>query len=373
MNRNTCVAISVIALLALGCTPTPQEEAGVGMSSESEAIPLSLDEANRLAVLPLKCLETEYPNKLGQVLADVDDLKAPSIWHPAFYGCFDWHSSVHGHWSLVWLLKHFEGLEHREQAEAVLRKHLTRENITKELEYFQGEHNRSFERTYGWAWLMRLAEELYTWDSDLGRELYTNLEPLTDFLASQYIAYLPKLNYPIRVGTHTNTAFGLTLAYDYAKTTSNHELSTVIEQRARDYFWKDTLGPFRWEPDGHDFLSPCLEEVDLMLRVLSEEEFEVWLRRFLPQLYDPNFDLAVGLVSDRSDGHLVHLDGLNFSRAWCLYRLAEKVKDLGHLGALADKHMRYSLPSIVDGDYAGEHWLASFALEALSKSQSLKK
>ena len=331
-------------------------------------ITLDIAQANRLAALPLKCMQIEFPNKTGQVLISVSDLGTPKELHPAFYGCFDWHSSVHGHWSLVKLLKDFPDLENRDSIISKLQQNLSKENIQAEVNYFNREQEYSYERMYGWTWLLKLQEELDNWETKEGIELSQNLQPLTDLLIKRYIVFLPKLNYPLRVGTHTNSAFGMSFAYDYAIHSENLALKKSIEENAKRLYLKDENCPINWEPDGMDFLSPCLEEVTLMQRILSESEFLSWLDSFLPQLKNKDFDLEVGKVSDRTDGHLVHLDGLNFSRAWVFYRLGKAFPDkYGHLKSLGDKHLDYSLPSIVDGSYEGEHWLASFALYALSE------
>ena len=329
------------------------------------SIELNLEQANRLAALPLKCMEVVYPNKLNQTLASVQDLQAPDSLHPAFYGCFDWHSAVHGHWSLVCLLRQFPGLDKADVIRQKLAKRITSQNIQQEILYFKQAHNKSFERTYGWAWLLKLAEELHNWDDSLARELEHNLYPLTQLIAQNYIDFLPKLIYPIRVGTHTNTAFGLSFAYDYACSVGNKDLKQIIEQRAKDYFYKDKNAPLGWEPSGHDFLSPCMEEIYILRKVLPQKKFLNWLESFLPQLSTADFSWQPARVSDRTDGHLVHLDGLNFSRAWCLYGLANQFPGYQHLTQLADTHLRYSLQSIADENYEGEHWLASFALFAL--------
>jgi hypothetical protein len=333
---------------------------------------LDLDQANRLAALPLKCLQQEYPNKLGQTLRDSASLATPRTLHPAFYGCFDWHSSVHGHWMLVKLLKMFPEQEQAEEAREKLGANISRENILGELDYFRRSEESSYERTYGWAWLLKLAEELHTWDDPLGVELSENLRPLADLLVERYLEFLPKLNYPIRVGEHTNTAFGLSLAWDYAATIGHQQLQDLIRQRAISFYQEDQNCPVDWEPSGYDFLSPCLEEIDIMRRVLDQETFRIWLKKFIPDLSKPDFYLAPGVVSDRSDGKLVHLDGLNFSRAWCLYGLSETLPDYDHLRNLAHQHVNYSLPSMVDGGYEGEHWLASFALYARSIQSKLQ-
>jgi hypothetical protein len=326
---------------------------------------LSKEEAARLAKLPMKCMQKPYPNKLSQTLADPSELLSPQVLHPAFYGCFDWHSSVHGHWMLVRLLEQFPDLPNAAEIKQKLSDNLSSENILKEVEYFSKPHEKSYERTYGWAWLLKLSEELKTWNDPLGRKLESNIQPLTDKIVKLYMNFLPKLNYPVRVGDHPNTAFGLAFAWDYAKEAGNDSLRILIEKRSRDFYLKDADCPLTWEPGGTDFFSPCLEEAELMRRILPPTELRVWLKRFLPSLSDPGFRIEVGKVSDRTDGKLVHLDGLNFSRAWCLYGIAESLPEYAHLKDLALNHIMYSLPAITDGGYEGEHWLASFALLAL--------
>ncbi|OUR91121.1 hypothetical protein A9Q87_11650 [Flavobacteriales bacterium 34_180_T64] len=327
---------------------------------------LDLDAANVLSQLPLHCMETEYPNKLNQVIGSSSDLKSPKALHPAFYGCFDWHSAVHGHWSLVSLLKQFPDLKDADVIKQKLLQNISKANIKTEVEYFHLKHNGSYERTYGWAWLLKLSEEIHTWDDPVARELERNLKPLADLVISKYLEFLPKLNYPIRVGEHTNTAFGLSFAYDYAKTTNHTELKSLIEQRARDFYLEDQGCPLEWEPSGFDFLSPCLEEAAIMKRVLPLDEFKIWFAEFLPQLKDKTFSLATGEVSDRTDGKLVHLDGVNFSRAWSLAKITDGLPEYAHLKQIAYKHINYSLPSIVGDSYEGGHWLGSFAIYALN-------
>ncbi|MDF3029163.1 MAG: hypothetical protein K0S23_3470 [Fluviicola sp.] len=331
----------------------------VGMAQE-----ISLTEAKRLLSLPMKCVQKEYPNKLGQVLNEESDLKSPAALHPSFYGCFDWHSSVHGHWLMVKLVSKYPELI-TDSVLTVLQTNLSKDNIQKEIAYFGIKNNGSFERTYGWNWLLKLQLELENWNHPVGKELSSNLKPLSDLFCRKYIEFLPKLNYAIRSGDHINTAFGLTFAYDYAIAHSNDSLKTVIEKRARDFYFNDKSYPLHLEPSGYDFLSGGFEEIDIMRRILSKEEFKSWLKKFAPQLFSKKFTLEPGKVSDRSDGHLVHLDGLNFSRAWCLYGITKTLPELRHLNQIADQHIQTSLSNIVDGDYMGEHWLASFALLAL--------
>ena len=326
---------------------------------------LDLDQANRLAKLPLACIQTEYPNKLNQVLESGADLKSPITLHPAFYGCFDWHSAVHGHWSLVKLLKLFPDVEDADEARNKLRENMTAESIAVDIEYM--ETDKTWERPYGWAWLLKLAEELRTWEDPLARELEAALDPLAQYISGRYIDHLPQLIYPIRVGEHENTAFGLSFAWDYAVALQDQALMDAISARARAYYLDDEDCPINWEPGGYDFLSPCLEEIDLMRRILDAEEFQAWIDRFMPALRSAGFNLPAGEVSDRTDGKLVHLDGLNFSRAWVLYGLARQYPEFAHLNRLADEHVAYSLPNLVGDSYEGGHWLASFALYALSQ------
>ncbi|NOQ91188.1 MAG: DUF2891 family protein [Flavobacteriaceae bacterium] len=359
MKKNS--PFTIILLLILQVTFVFSQD------KEEKKIPkLTIEEANRLSKLPINCINTEYPNKLGQTLGSEEDIKNPKVLHPAFYGCFDWHSSVHGHWSLVRLLKQFPEIENSTQIRQKLLQNISKENIANELTYFKGKHNKIYERTYGWAWLLKLAEELHTWDDPLAREIEINLQPLADLIIERYIEFLPKLNYPIRVGEHPNTAFGLSFAWDYADTVGNDNLKTLVNQRAKDFYLNDVSCPISWEPGGYDFLSPCLEEAALMLRVLSEKEYKKWLILFLPQLINKDYKLSPGIVSDRTDGKLVHLDGVNFSRAWCLNEIANKYPEYSHLKIIANNHINYSLPSIVDDNYEGGHWLGSFALYALN-------
>jgi hypothetical protein len=326
---------------------------------------LTLQQADKLAGLPLKCLQQEYPNKLGQLLADSTEIASPKKLHPAFYGCFDWHSSVHGHWSLVYLLKKFPNLANKQEIIKKLQVNLSAANIQQEVAYLSKNHEKSFERTYGWAWVLMLQKELDSYNEPFAKQLGANLQPLTNLLIQRYIEFLPKLNYALRNGTHTNTAFGLNLAWDYAVHAKHLALQGSIKVNAIRLFKGDRDCPFKWEPSGTDFLSPCMEEIGTMQRVMPKAEFLKWLKDFAPALFNKKFRWEPGKVSDRTDGHLVHLDGLNFSRAWNFYALVKAYpKELGHLKALADAHIQFSLPAITDGNYEGEHWLASFALYA---------
>ena len=331
---------------------------------------LNIEQANRLLQLPIHCVNTEYPNKLNQTIGGDEDLKSPKELHPTFYGCFDWHSSVHGHWSLVSLLKKFPNLKDASKTKEILLTSISKENIEKEVAYFNKKYNKSYERTYGWAWLLKLAEELHTWNDPIAKELEQNLQPLTDLMVQKYIEFLPRLKYPIRVGEHSNTAFGLAFAWDYANTVGDKKILKIINNRAKDYFMNDKNCPISWEPSGFDFLSACLQEAAIMKRVLPKNEFKNWLSEFLPKLKDKDFKLVVGEVSDRTDGKLVHLDGVNFSRAWCLNKIANDLPEYNHLKNVANKHINYSLPNVVGDNYEGGHWLGSFAIYALNSTKN---
>jgi len=335
--------------------------------NKTEPLRLTQQEAVKLSVLPLQCIHQEYPNKLSQVITGDEDLKPPHELHPCFYGCFDWHSSVHGHWSLVKMVKAFPDMPGNDSIKQILASQITKEKVLDEVAYFEPKHNKSYERTYGWAWLLKLSAELHTWDNPSAREMENNLQPLTALIVTSYSEYLPKLRYPIRVGTHTNTAFGLSFAIDYAHTVNDTAFMRLIIKRAKEFYQNDKNYPLWWEPGGYDFLSPALEEIDIMRKVLPKKEFKSWLKGFLPQIMQKDFSLAVGEVSDRTDGHMVHLDGVNFSRAWCLYGLAKQYPEFGYLIPIANKHINYSLPNLVGDSYEGGHWLASFAINALTQ------
>ncbi len=335
---------------------------------------LDLKQASRLAELALYCICREYPNKLDHVINDQADVRSPKQLHPTFYGCFDWHSSVHGHWMLVRLLRLLPDLPRADEIRAALSSNLTEQNILAETAYLQQPNRRSFERTYGWAWLLKLAEELHTWadeDSD-ARAWALNLQPLAHAFVARYLDFLPTQAYPIRTGTHPNTAFGLAFALDYARTVGHLELERLIVERSLMYFSADRNYSAEWEPGGGDFLSPALVETDLMRRVLSYDEFREWLWGFLPGLArgEPASLFRPASVADRTDPQIVHLDGLNLSRAWCMRNIASALspQDPAYtvLTEAADRHEQASLRHVASGDYMGEHWLASFAVYLLS-------
>lgn len=335
-------------------------------ASYANAQKLDLQEAEKIFYLPVHCIGIEFPNKMGQVLSGTQDLKRPKDIRPIFYGCFDWHSSVHGYWSIIKLMKNFPELDQDGKVRSILNQNITKENVAIEQAFFEDINNRNFERTYGWAWLFQLQSELYTWDDTDAQRWYITLKPLADLLVKKYEAYLPKLNYPIRTGQHDNSAFGLSLSIDYARIVGDIAFENTIIEHSKRLYGNDVGCNLSFEPSGNDFLSPCLEEALLMSKISDETEYELWLHKFLPSIFDREFNLEPGHVSDRTDGHLVHLDGLNFSRATCLYGIAKKIPKQEHLVALADKHLTYSLRNITNDDYMGSHWLGTFALYALT-------
>ena len=333
---------------------------------------LSEKQASHFAALALKCVNREFPNKPEHVINNTSEVKSPKALHPAFYGCYDWHSSVHGHWMLVRLLKTFPNLPESAQIRNALNVNLTAENIQQEVAYMKQPNRQSFERTYGWAWALKLAEELHSWNDVDGKKWAENLKPLAETLSSSYRSFLPKQNYPIRTGVHPNTAFGLAFALDYAKTAGDRELETLLSERSRTYFGNDVNYPGAWEPGGEDFFSAALMEADLMRRVMEPREFATWFHRFLPEVAKggPAALVQPAIVTDRSDPKLVHLDGLNLSRAWCMRSIAaalpadDPARQI--LSTAAEKHASAALAHVASGDYAGEHWLASFAVFLLS-------
>ena len=344
----------------------PPKTSSKKLESPMKNINFDSKKAEYLYHFAYDCIDQEYPNKLGQVLGDSSYLAAPKALHPAFYGCFDWHSAVHGHWTLVTILSRFPEFEHRTAILEKLQTNLTQENIDQEIQYFADKHNKNYERTYGWAWLLKLDEALREWKSPEAQKMQQNLAPLTELMATKFIDFLDKLKYPIRVGEHTNTAFGMSFAYDFAKK-YHPALKTKIEKKALEYFQTDAGCPLTWEPSGFDFLSPCLQEASLMQKVLPRVEFQKWLQAFLPNFENaPDQFIQPAIVTDKSDGKLAHLDGLNFSRAWCLYEMGNGL-DNDKFKALAAQHFEFSYEKMDSGEYAGAHWLASFAAYALLK------
>ena len=323
--------------------------------------------ANHFARVTLGHVKLEYPTKLDHVLTGPDDLLAPRTLHPIFFGSFDWHSCVHAHWLLARLLSRHPDLADAGHVRAHFASAFTAENVAAELDYLNRTFSGTFERPYGWAWLLKLAAELHDtpWAD--------TLQPLAAAFAHRLLNYLPKASWPVRSGVHSNTAFALVLASDYAQTVNDKALASAITDAARAWYLNDTDCQ-AWEPSGEDFLSPCLIEAECLRRVLPEAEFAGWFNRFLPRLAlrEPRTLFQPVTVSDRGDGRIAHLDGLNLSRAWCWSNLTASLPQADPRIALmqhtAAQHRNASLPHIT-GHYMGEHWLATFALLALEAAE----
>jgi hypothetical protein len=322
-------------------------------------------EAARFAALALDCVHKEYPNKIAHSLNSDADVKPPRQLTPAFYGCFDWHSSVHGHWLLARLTRLFPHAPFAAEARRALGKSLTEENIAAEVKYLNADGRTGFERPYGLAWLLQLAVELREWDDPDARQWSATLRPLETAATARIAAWLPKLEHPIRTGEHNNTAFGIGLMLDYARITGATDFGKLVEARTREYYLKDVGCPLTYEPSGEDFLSPCLAEADAVRRVLPSAEFAAWFAKFLPRL-----DLEPTRVSDVTDGKLYHLAGLNLSRAWMLEGIASRLPARNPrrkpLLALAGTLKQAGLESIREEHYEGGHWLGSLAVYLVS-------
>ncbi len=336
---------------------------------------LTQEQAVSLAKLALSGLDREFPNKPANVLAGPESIVAPQKNFPAFYGCFDWHSSVHGHWMLVRILRLHPNNGLALEIRNRLNVHLSKKNLEREAAFFADDTNKSFERMYGWAWLLRLATELHTWTDEDGKRWRENLRPLEKVLVNRIDAYLPLLTYPIRTGEHPDTGFALGQLLDYSRAVGNVALTDLIIKKSREYYLNDDRYPTRYEPSGQDFFSTGWNEADLMRRVLSTTEFDAWFSRFLPELSQGECGnmLTPAIVTDVTDGKLVHLVGLNLSRAWCQSAIARSLpKDdprIEILDKAAQAHLEAGLKYVFSGHYAGEHWLATFAIYALTQHQ----
>ena len=328
--------------------------------------------AERFAKLALACVHKEYPNKIAHVLNSDAYVAPPRKLTPAFCGCYDWHSSVHGHWLLVRLLRTFPDAPFASAARDALKQSLSAENLKQEAAYIRGEGRSSFERPYGLSWLLQLCAELREWDDADAREWLANLKPLEDAAVQRLSTWLPKLSNPVRIGEHDQTAFGLGLMFDYARTMKNETFAKLIRDSAKKFFLADKNCPLNYEPSGEDFLSPCLGEADVMRRVLPQKEFGSWLKQFMPQILVGRDDaqnadwLKVAISPDPSDPKLAHLDGLNLSRAWMLEGILSALTDddprRPALQAAADAHRHAGLAAVTGEHYEGGHWLGSFAV-----------
>ena len=335
---------------------------------------LTNQQVESFARLALKGIPQEYPNKPSNVMNSAEDVRSPKDMHPAFYGNFDWHSAVHGHWMLVRLLRQYPDNGVAAEIRDTLNKQLTAENMQAEAKYFLEPQNKSFERMYGWAWLLQLVRELHTWDDADAKIWRQNLKPLEDVILQHATDYLPKLSFPIRVGTHTDTAFALGMELDYARTVGNKSFEELVISKARQFYLNDSNYPAHYEPSGHDFFSSGFNEADLMRRLLTREEFSAWLDKFLPGLSSNQLGSMMEPVevSDVTDGHLVHLAGLDLARSWTMQGIASALPAtdprLAILNASIPKHAEAGLKYVTSGHYEGEHWLATFAVYHLSRS-----
>lgn len=331
--------------------------------------PLDVARAGRFTRLALDCVRREYPNLIHHVMADASEVASPRALTPAFYGCYDWHSAVHGHWMLARLVRQFPDAPFAPEAKAALAANLTRSNLQQEAAYMAAPHRAGFERPYGHAWLLQLVVELAQWQDDDARQWREWLRPLEQVAVSRLSDWLPKLAYPIRSGEHYQTAFAFGLILDHARATGNAGLERLVVERGRAFYGEDRDCPLAYEPSGHDFLSPCLAEADFMRRILDPPAFAAWLGEFMPRIGSDGW-LPPARTTDRADGKLAHMDGLNLSRAWMLEGIAAGLPaDDGRRKALhasACEHARLGLPGVGDVHYAGSHWLASFAVYLLT-------
>lgn len=330
-----------------------------------EATSVLVNEA--FANLALNCIHREYPNVIKHEMDRAEDLKPPHQLYPAFYGCFDWHSSVHGHWLLVRLLNTTGDKLDTKTIIAKLDKSFSKKNIAGELESLDRPNNATFERPYGLAWFLQLTSELRQSKQPQSKTWLKNLLPLETKVVENIQTWLPKLTYPIRTGEHSQTAFAFGLMLDWSRIAQNKKFETLLKSRIKQYYQKDTACPINYEPSGQDFLSPCLAEADLMRRILLPAEYSAWLSNFFPGLAKASGTwLAPATVTDKADGKLAHLDGLNLSRAWMLEGIISGLPAndlrLKTLKQTAHAHREAGLSAVLgDTHYMGGHWLGSFA------------
>jgi len=368
MKHMTLTPLTTLALIGITAMTV-----GPTLGGPPEPVSLDAETAGRLAHLALDCVHREYPNKIAHVLNSDEDALPPRQLTPAFYGCYDWHSAVHGHWLLARLARRYPDAEFTTQARAALEQSLTEATIATEVAYLSGEGRTSFERPYGLAWLLQLAAELREWPDEQARRWSAALAPLEQAASSRLREWLPKLSHPIRTGEHSQTAFAFGLVLDWARGSGNDEMVRLLESRTRELYLADRDCPLAYEPSGQDFLSPCFAEADLVRRVLTPPEFAAWLGAFLPGLpLDGSADwLDPAVVSDPTDGKLVHLDGLNLSRAWMLEGIASGLPGddprRAGLQGCAGVHAGSGLASVRAENYEGGHWLGSFAVYLVTR------
>ena len=373
---------AAVAATAAGAAPSTVGAPGdLSRTSAQSAAPGTThddDAAARFAALALKCLHREYPNHISHTLNRDADARPPHELTPAFYGCLDWHSDVHGHWLLVRLLRLYPAAPFAAEARAELARSFTPENMAAEVQYLRGEGRASFERPYGLAWLLQLAAELRQWDDGDGRRWAGTLAPLETEVASRLESWLPKLHYPIRIGEHDQTAFSFGLIWDWAALQGDAHMRSLLTDAAQRFYRQDRNCPLAYEPSGEDFLSPCLAEADFMRRVLPPPQFATWLAAFLPQVPRSTASasavwLSPGVVTDRADPKLAHIDGLNLSRAWMLEGIAHGLPPrdprIPALDAAAQAHANAALPAVTGEHYEGGHWLGTYAVYLTSQAE----
>jgi len=362
---HTRIRVAVIAAcgsIAVAMASAASAAAAATNELPAAAGPLDAAAAARFAGLALKCLQP------GD-----SDARPPRELTPAFYGCLDWHSDVHGHWLLVRLIRLFPDAPFVTAARTAVARSLSPANIAAEAAYLQGAGRASFERPYGLAWLLRLAAELRRADDADARSWAATLAPLESEVAARLESYLPKLHYPIRIGEHDQTAFSLGLMWDWGAVSGDARMRATLTDAARRFYQHDRNCPLAYEPSGEDFLSPCLAEADFMRRVLAAPDFARWLAEFLPQIprsrgasSEPSAWLSPGVVTDRADPKLAHIDGLNLSRAWMLEGIAHGLPPhdprIAALLAAASRHAAAALPAVTGEHYEGGHWLGTYAV-----------
>ena len=350
----------IICFLSFACTNT-------NISKQEDILQIDVSQAQDLIKLSIDCVDKKFPYKIGYRFISDEWIKPHYELTPSFYGCWDWHSAVHGHWAMVKILKEYPNIPERDSIIQKLKNNLTKENLDKEFEFFQQDFARGFERTYGWAWLMKLYAELLSWDNEYSKEWSKNLKPLVELLRDRTITFLDKLSSPLRPGTHSNTAFSFSLMIEYALVSEDIKLYNKIKEYSIKNFLPDKNCPVAYEPSGTDFLSPCLAEAALMSTILDKEDFNVWFKNFLPSFRKSEFKNIIDPpdVLDPEDPGIGHLIGLMFHRAWTLKDIANNLdddNDKKFLLSISNVHTKKGYDIMFDSGYGGEHWLATFAI-----------
>jgi len=350
----------IISFLSFACTNT-------NISKHEDILKIDESQAQDLIKLSIDCVDKKFPYKIGYRFISDEWIKPHYELTPSFYGCWDWHSAVHGHWAMVKILKEYPNIPERDSIIQKLRNNLTKENLDKEFEFFQQDFAKGFERTYGWAWLMKLYAELLSWDNEYSKEWSKNLKPLVELLRDRTITFLDKLSSPLRPGTHSNTAFSFSLMIEYALVSDDIKLYNKIKEYSIKNFLPDKNCPVAYEPSGTDFLSPCLAEAALMSTILDKEDFNVWFKNFLPSFRKSEFKNIIDppVVLDPEDPGIGHLIGLMFHRAWTLKDIANNLdddNDKKFLLSISNVHTKKGYDIMFDSGYGGEHWLATFAI-----------